>query len=67
MGRRLPGHGQFSRSGPPRHQAFDEAGLPLSLRIAGRSFEEATVLRAGGAYQRATAWRARRSDALAIA
>ena len=39
---------------------FDEAGLPLSLQIVGRAFEEATVLRIGHAYERATSWRERR-------
>jgi aspartyl-tRNA(Asn)/glutamyl-tRNA(Gln) amidotransferase subunit A len=34
-------------------------GLPLSLQLAGRPFDEATVLRAGHAYQRATAWHTR--------
>jgi aspartyl-tRNA(Asn)/glutamyl-tRNA(Gln) amidotransferase subunit A len=31
-------------------------GLPLSLQIAGRPFEETTVLRAGDAFQQATTW-----------
>jgi len=31
-------------------------GLPLSLHIAGRPFEEATVLNVGHAYQQITAW-----------
>lgn len=35
---------------------FSSAGLPLSLQIAGRPFDEAGVLRAGDAYQRATEW-----------
>jgi Asp-tRNA(Asn)/Glu-tRNA(Gln) amidotransferase A subunit family amidase len=35
---------------------FNAAGLPLSLQIAGRPFEEATVLSAGDAYQGATTW-----------
>jgi aspartyl-tRNA(Asn)/glutamyl-tRNA(Gln) amidotransferase subunit A len=39
---------------------FDSAGLPLSLQIVGRSFDEATVLRIGHAYERATPWRERR-------
>ena len=39
---------------------FDGTGLPLSLQIAGRPFDDATVLRLGHAYERATAWRARR-------
>ena len=35
---------------------FSEDGLPLSLQIAGRPFNEATVLRAGHAYEQATEW-----------
>jgi aspartyl-tRNA(Asn)/glutamyl-tRNA(Gln) amidotransferase subunit A len=35
-----------------------EAGLPLALQIAGRPFDDATVLRIGHAYEQATAWRA---------
>jgi aspartyl-tRNA(Asn)/glutamyl-tRNA(Gln) amidotransferase subunit A len=41
---------------------FAANGLPLSLQIAGRLFDEATVLRAGHAYERATTWRERRPD-----
>ena len=41
---------------------FDGAGLPLSLQIVGRPFDEATVLRVGNAYERATAWRQRRPE-----
>ena len=39
---------------------FDSKGLPLSLQIVGRHFDEATVLRIGHAYERATTWRERR-------
>jgi len=39
---------------------FSASGLPLSLQLAGRPFEEATVLRVGHAYERATAWHIRR-------
>ena len=34
--------------------------LPISLQLAGRPFEEATVLRAGHAYEQATEWHTRR-------
>jgi aspartyl-tRNA(Asn)/glutamyl-tRNA(Gln) amidotransferase subunit A len=39
---------------------FSSSGLPLSLQLAGRPFEEATVLRMGHAYERATTWHTRR-------
>jgi aspartyl-tRNA(Asn)/glutamyl-tRNA(Gln) amidotransferase subunit A len=39
---------------------FASSGLPLSLQIAGRAFDEATVLRVGHAYQQATDWHTRR-------
>jgi len=38
---------------------FSSAGLPLALQLVGRPFDEATVLRLGHAYQRATDWHAR--------
>jgi aspartyl-tRNA(Asn)/glutamyl-tRNA(Gln) amidotransferase subunit A len=34
--------------------------MPKSLQIVGRLFEDATVLRAGYAYEKATSWRNRR-------
>jgi len=39
---------------------FSDAGLPLALQVAGRPFDDATVLRIGHAYERATGWRDRR-------
>ena len=39
---------------------FSGEGLPLGLQIIGRRFDEATVLRVGDAYERATPWRQRR-------
>jgi aspartyl-tRNA(Asn)/glutamyl-tRNA(Gln) amidotransferase subunit A len=39
---------------------FAATGMPFSLQIVGRLFDEATVLRAGDAYERATPWRDRR-------
>jgi aspartyl-tRNA(Asn)/glutamyl-tRNA(Gln) amidotransferase subunit A len=39
---------------------FTPAGLPLSLQIVGRPFDEATVLRAAHAYEMATNWRSHR-------
>ena len=38
----------------------DPGGLPLALQIAGRPFEEATVLRAAYAYEQNTSWHGRR-------
>ncbi|MFC7401618.1 amidase [Citricoccus sp. GCM10030269] len=35
---------------------FGEHGTPLAMQLAGRPFDEATVLRAGDAFQRETAW-----------
>ncbi len=39
---------------------FTPAGLPLSLQLVGRPFDEATVLCAAHAYETATNWRSRR-------
>ena len=39
---------------------FAPGGLPMSLQLAGRPFDEATVLRAGHAYEQATEWHRRR-------
>jgi aspartyl-tRNA(Asn)/glutamyl-tRNA(Gln) amidotransferase subunit A len=53
----------FSVTGNPALSVcsgFDVSGLPFSLQIVGRLFDEATVLRAGDAYERATPWRQRR-------
>jgi aspartyl-tRNA(Asn)/glutamyl-tRNA(Gln) amidotransferase subunit A len=37
-----------------------DTGLPLSFQIVGKRFDDATVLRAADAYERATPWRQRR-------
>jgi aspartyl-tRNA(Asn)/glutamyl-tRNA(Gln) amidotransferase subunit A len=39
---------------------FTRAGLPIGLQLVGRPFDEATVLRAGHAYERATEWHERK-------
>ena len=39
---------------------FNEAGLPLSFQIAGKAFDEATVLRVAHAYERHAGWSDRR-------
>lgn len=41
---------------------FSSGGLPLSLQIAGRPYDEATVLRVAHAYEAATPWHARHPD-----
>lgn len=55
----------FSLTGMPALNlpcGFSSGGLPLSLQIGGRPFDEATVLRAGDAYQRATDWHRAKPD-----
>jgi aspartyl-tRNA(Asn)/glutamyl-tRNA(Gln) amidotransferase subunit A len=55
--------GPFNMTGQPALAVpcgFSARGLPLSLQLSGRAFEEATVLRLGHAYQRATDWHTRR-------
>jgi len=39
---------------------FTADGLPLSMQVVGRPFDDATVLRVADAYEAATPWRARR-------
>jgi aspartyl-tRNA(Asn)/glutamyl-tRNA(Gln) amidotransferase subunit A len=39
---------------------FSSTGLPLSMQIVGRPFDDATVLRVAHAYEQATPWRSRR-------
>jgi len=39
---------------------FTKTGLPIGLQIIGRALDEATVLRAARAYERATDWHTRR-------
>ena len=39
---------------------FDSSGLPVGMQLIGRPFEEALVVRAGRAYERATDWHTRR-------
>jgi aspartyl-tRNA(Asn)/glutamyl-tRNA(Gln) amidotransferase subunit A len=39
---------------------FDNQGLPIGLQLLGKAFDEATILRAGHAYERATEWHMRR-------
>jgi Asp-tRNA(Asn)/Glu-tRNA(Gln) amidotransferase A subunit family amidase len=39
---------------------FTAGGLPIGMQFVGRPFDEATVMRAGDAYQRLTDWHLRR-------
>lgn len=53
----------FNVSGHPALSVctgFDAGGLPLNAQIAGRFFDEATVLRVAQTYESATPWRDRR-------
>ncbi len=40
---------------------FDGAGLPLSFQLAGRPFDESTVIRAAWAFEQATEWHKRQA------
>jgi aspartyl-tRNA(Asn)/glutamyl-tRNA(Gln) amidotransferase subunit A len=56
-------HTVFSVTGGPCIaicNGYTRDGLPLSMQIAGRPFDDAKVLRAAHAYEKATAWRERR-------
>src|SRR5207344_1856245 len=58
----------FNISGHPALSicnGFDD-GLPLGMQIVGRRFDEATVLRVGAAFERATAWRQTRPACAAM-
>lgn len=49
----------FNLSGQPALTVpcgFDREGLPIGLQIAGRPFDEVTVLRIGAAYEATTTW-----------
>ena len=41
---------------------FSNSGMPIGLQLAGRPFDETTVLKAAYAYERATDWHKRRPD-----
>ncbi|GAC1485931.1 MAG: amidase [Ktedonobacteraceae bacterium] len=52
----------FNLSGLPALSCpcgFNTEGLPIGMQVVGRSFEEATVLRIGHAYQQLTDWHRR--------
>lgn len=46
---------------------FTAGGMPLAMQIAGRPFDEATVLRVGDAFQSRTSWHLRMPDATRLA
>jgi aspartyl-tRNA(Asn)/glutamyl-tRNA(Gln) amidotransferase subunit A len=53
----------FNQTGHPAASVpcgFDGQGLPIGLQIAGRPWDEATVLRVANTYQEATQWHRRR-------
>ncbi len=58
--------GLYSLSGAPALSILcgftspEDGGLPLALQIAGRPFDEATVLRVAHAYEQNTSWHTRR-------
>jgi Asp-tRNA(Asn)/Glu-tRNA(Gln) amidotransferase A subunit family amidase len=43
---------------------FTAGGLPIGLQLAGRRFDEPTVLHVGHAYEQATDWHTRRPAAV---
>ena len=47
-------------SGAAQCVGYTQDGLPLSMQIVGRPFDDATVLRVAYAYEAATPWRERR-------
>ena len=58
-------HIPFNLTGHPALSVcagFFEDGMPISVQIAGRYFDEATVLRVGHAFEQATPWREHRPD-----
>ena len=63
--RDLPGSGPYSLSGAPALSILcgftseGEGALPLAMQIAGRPFDEATVLRVAHAYEQAAGFNKR--------
>ena len=41
---------------------FTSEGMPIGMQLAGRQWQEATVLRAAHAYEQATDWHTRRPN-----
>jgi Asp-tRNA(Asn)/Glu-tRNA(Gln) amidotransferase A subunit family amidase len=42
---------------------FTDGGLPVSLQVIGRGYEEALIVRIGWAFENATGWHKRRPPA----
>ena len=58
----------FNVSGHPaltQCMGFDANGMPLSIQVVGKYFDEATMLRVAATYEAATPWRDRRPTVLA--
>lgn len=58
----------FNLTGSPAMSVctgYHSNGLPLSMQIVGKAFDEATVFRVGAAYEAVTDWRKRRPSLLA--
>lgn len=54
----------FDSSGSPTLTlpgGFDDRGAPMAIQLIGAHFDEATILQAGAAFQRATDWHSRHS------
>ena len=63
LGARPSFMGMFNQTGMPAISipcGFSSAGLPIGLQLAGRPFDEATVLRAAYAYEQHARWFERR-------
>jgi aspartyl-tRNA(Asn)/glutamyl-tRNA(Gln) amidotransferase subunit A len=41
---------------------FSKGGMPVGVQLIGRRFDEATLLKIGDAYERATSWRHQRPE-----
>jgi aspartyl-tRNA(Asn)/glutamyl-tRNA(Gln) amidotransferase subunit A len=66
----LPLTMMFNATGHPAMAlpcGFSANGLPLSMQLVGRAFDEARVLRVGYAYEQAAGWMHQRPDLSALA
>jgi aspartyl-tRNA(Asn)/glutamyl-tRNA(Gln) amidotransferase subunit A len=43
--------------------AMESVSLPIGIQLTGRAFDEATLLRAADAYERATSWHVQQAPA----